>query len=267
MDVQEIIVAANRTRVIVFGATGNVGRRLVARGLAQGHAVTAFVRSGQKLVQQWNDRLPENLQVVEGDVLDESAVGQAVEDQDAVVNAAGHASDPKMLERICAIVVRQAERVMAPPPRVWLFGGAAALDIPHTPYRGVDLPGVPAIYQAHKRNWEMLKRSATDWSLMCPGPMVPAPDGRPRGDLRISTEVLPYPLGHWARFAPRIALSLSMKAHLAEITVTYEDVAEIVMTHLATAGRFARKRVGVALPVGQRLEKPNWRPGQQGPEQ
>ncbi len=255
------------TKVIVIGATGHVGRRLVARGLAQGHAVTAFVRSGQKLVQQWHDRLPERLRVVEGDALDESAVGQAIEGHDALVNAAGHATDPKTLERICAVIVRQAERVMAPPPRIWLFGGAAALDIPHTPYLGVDLPGVPAIYQAHKRNWEMLRRSATDWSLMCPGPMVPAPDGCPRDDLRISTETLPYPLGKWARFAPRIALSLSMKAHLPEITVAYEDVAEIVMSHLAIGGGFARKRVGVALPVGQRLEKAGWRPGQQAPEQ
>ncbi|MBN8941053.1 MAG: NAD(P)H-binding protein [Rhizobiales bacterium] len=267
MDEREIIVAAHPTKVIVFGATGNVGRRLVAGGLAHGHEVTAFVRSGQKLVQQWNAQLPERLRVVEGDVLDESAVGQAIEGHDAVVNAAGHATDPKMLERICAIIVRQAERVMAPPPRVWLFGGAAVLNIPHTSYLGVDLPGVPAIYQAHKRNWHMLKRSATDWSLMCPGPMVPAPDGRPRDDLRISTEVLPYPLGNWARLAPRIALALSMKAHLAEITVAYEDVAEIVMTHLAAGGDFARKRVGVALPPGRRQEKRGWRPGQQGPEQ
>ncbi|QCI67438.1 NAD(P)-dependent oxidoreductase [Phreatobacter stygius] len=260
-------MAEQPTQVIVFGATGNIGRRLLASGLRQGHQVTAFVRSGQKLLQQWHGMLPDGLRIVEGDALDPSAVGEAIEGHDAVVNAAGHASEPQLLERICSLIVGQAERVMPEPRRVWLFGGAAALDIPQTPYLGADLPGVPAIYQVHKRNWQMLKRSATEWSLMCPGPMVPASDDMPQAGLRISTEVLPYPLGAWTRFAPRIALSLSMKVHLPEITVTYEDVADIVMAHLAPGGPFARKRVGVALPEGQRLQKQDWRPGRQGPEQ
>lgn len=250
--------------VILFGATGQAGRRLLARGLAHGHQVTAFVRSGQKLLQQWQGVLPDGVRVAEGDALDPAAVADAIQGHAAVVNAAGHASEPERLQRICRTIVTAAEQVLPAPRRVWLFGGAAVLDIPGTPYTGVDLPGMPAIYQVHKRNWDMLRRSATDWSLMCPGPMVPAPEGVARGALRISTDTLPYPLGAWTRFAPRLALALSMRAHLGEITVPYDDVADIVMTHLAPAGPFARRRVGVALPVGAQLRKDGWRPGQRG---
>ncbi|CEJ12006.1 hypothetical protein BN1110_02301 [bacterium YEK0313] len=250
--------------VILFGATGEVGRRLLARGLAHGHHVTAFVRSGQKLLQQWQGTLPEGLRVAEGDALDPAAVGSAIEGHAAVVNAAGHATEPERLQRICRTIVTAVEQVLPAPRRVWLFGGAAVLDIPGTPYTGVDLPGMPAIYHVHKRNWDLLQRSATDWSLMCPGPMVPARDDRLHAGLRISTDTLPYPLGPWTRFAPRLALALSMRAHLGEITVPYEDVADIVMRHLAPSGPFSRKRVGVALPLGMHLDKAGWRPGQRG---
>ena len=252
--------------VIVFGATGNVGRRLLARGLAHGHRITVFVRSGQRLLEQWQGALPEPIRVVEGDALDPAAVGAAIEGHGAVVNAAGHATEPELLERICRTIVAAAEQALPEPRRVWLFGGAAVLDIPGTPYTGVDLPGMPAIYQVHKRNWDMLRRSATDWSLMCPGPMVPARDGATPGPLRLSPDALPYPLGPWTRFAPRLALALSMRVHLGEITVPYDDVADIVMTHLAPAGRFSRRRVGVALPAGARLHKDGWRPGGRGAE-
>jgi uncharacterized protein len=248
-------------RVIVFGATGNAGRRLVACGLALGHTVTAFVRDRDKLARQWRGTPPPELRVVEGDVLDEAAVGAAIAGHDAVVNAAGHVNDGAAFTRLCALVVRQAEKRMAEPRRVWLFGGAAALDLPGTSWRGVDLPGMPAIYQAHRANWRMLEKSSTEWSLACPGPMVAAPDGQPRGGLRIAPDIVPISLGGWAGFAPRIALALAFKAHLPEITVPYEDVAELVMTHLDPGGPFARKRVGLALPAGETLTKSGWRPG------
>src|SRR5215469_16411903 len=71
-------------KLLILGATGGTGRQLLEQALAQGHAVTAFVRNPAKI-----DRSHENLRVVQGDILDEKAVTTAIEGQDAVLSALG----------------------------------------------------------------------------------------------------------------------------------------------------------------------------------
>jgi putative NADH-flavin reductase len=71
-------------KILVLGATGAVGRRLVSEGLARGHQISAFVRNARKLQQQ-----SPNLKVVVGNVLDEASVSRAIEGQDAVAYAVG----------------------------------------------------------------------------------------------------------------------------------------------------------------------------------
>jgi len=67
--------------LLVFGASGRVGRRLCAHAAADGHSVTAFVSAAA--------RAPEGASVVEGDVTDPDAVAAAVGGQDAVCSALG----------------------------------------------------------------------------------------------------------------------------------------------------------------------------------
>ena len=71
-------------KLIIFGATGSVGRQVVEQALEQGHRVTAFARNPEKL-----DMQHPNLQYLPGDVTDLSAVRQAVQAQDAVVCTLG----------------------------------------------------------------------------------------------------------------------------------------------------------------------------------
>ncbi len=70
--------------VIVFGATGTVGRHLVEQALEQGHRVTAFARHADRLELQNG-----SLTKVAGDVLDPAAVDAALEGQDAVMITLG----------------------------------------------------------------------------------------------------------------------------------------------------------------------------------
>lgn len=39
-------------RIIVFGATGNTGKRVLSQGIKMGHGMTAFVRNSEKLYDQ-----------------------------------------------------------------------------------------------------------------------------------------------------------------------------------------------------------------------
>jgi uncharacterized protein YbjT (DUF2867 family) len=70
--------------VIVFGATGAVGRLVVETLLEEGHGVTAFVRDPGKL-----EAHHPALRRVAGNVLDQAAVTAAVADHDAAIVALG----------------------------------------------------------------------------------------------------------------------------------------------------------------------------------
>lgn len=73
--------------LLIIGATGGTGRELVKQALAQGHTVTAFTRSPDKL-----DLQDPNLKVFDGDVTDFATVEKAVQGQDAVLSALGSTS-------------------------------------------------------------------------------------------------------------------------------------------------------------------------------
>lgn len=71
-------------KLIIFGATGSIGRELVKQALDQGHEVTAFTRNPAQL-----DSIQEELSIVQGDVLEPASVRAAVRGQDAVLVALG----------------------------------------------------------------------------------------------------------------------------------------------------------------------------------
>ena len=70
--------------LVIFGATGSVGRELVRQALEQNHSVTAFVRNPAKLAQRH-----ERLELFEGNVLDYACVQSAIKGQGAVLCALG----------------------------------------------------------------------------------------------------------------------------------------------------------------------------------
>ena len=71
-------------KLLVLGATGGTGGRLVQQALQQGHVVTAFARDPKKI-----HLAHDNLRVVRGDILQPDSVEAAVAGQDAVVSALG----------------------------------------------------------------------------------------------------------------------------------------------------------------------------------
>jgi len=77
-------------KIIVIGATGTVGRLTVAQLLDQGHEVTAFARSPEKLEQR-----SERLRLRAGDAMNAGAVSEAIAGHDAVVVTLGAGSSRK----------------------------------------------------------------------------------------------------------------------------------------------------------------------------
>lgn len=71
-------------KLVIFGATGSVGAKVVEQALEQGHQVTAFARTPAKL-----DIQHRNLTLFQGDVANLSSAEQAIQNQDAVVCVLG----------------------------------------------------------------------------------------------------------------------------------------------------------------------------------
>jgi biliverdin reductase / flavin reductase len=71
-------------RIIVFGASGNVGRLVVAQALERGHDVTAVVRKPAAF-----NVTHDHLTVKPGQVLDPNSVDEVIPNHDAVISALG----------------------------------------------------------------------------------------------------------------------------------------------------------------------------------
>ncbi len=239
-------------KICVLGAAGNSGRALVRSALTRGHDVTALARNPAKIADPAHARLSaRNVSLA-----DHAALTEALSGHDVVINAAGNVADGEAFTALAAGVIRAADAALGHGGRFWLFGGAALLDVPGTGACTLDLPGVPKFYEAHRTNYQAVGATQLDWSMLCPGPMIDARDGKATEGLLVSTEIWPTPRPHFTRMLPPIALALAFKQAVPRMTIYYEDAAHVILDNLEKAGPQSRKRVGIALPNDETRSKP-----------
>src|SRR5947208_6401981 len=70
--------------LVVLGATGGTGLEIVQQAIGRGHSVTAFVRSPERL-KPFRDQI----NVRQGNLLNNSELEEVLKDQDAVLSAFG----------------------------------------------------------------------------------------------------------------------------------------------------------------------------------
>ena len=126
-------------KVLLLGATGNLGLRLVAALLTHRHTVVAFVRSSNKLESLLPPSLFSQVVVIQGDATDSAAIKKAILDSkcDAVVNTAGVAamppwgkSDLPKIFRAVLNAAREAGSDRTKPLRIWFLAGIGVLKYP-----------------------------------------------------------------------------------------------------------------------------------------
>lgn len=78
--------------IIIFGASGGVGKHFTKLALDNGHSVTAYIRTPSKL-----DINHDNLTIIQGDAFDKQAVEAAINGKDAVVSCLGSTTGMKNL--------------------------------------------------------------------------------------------------------------------------------------------------------------------------
>lgn len=165
-------------KVIVFGATGTVGRLAVKSLLKAGHTVTAFARSPRNL-----DLSDPRLRLVAGDAMKLSEVTDAVSGHEAVVVTlgAGMSRRSKIRSRgtlnvIKAMQTHGVRRLVAqstlgardswPTLNFWwkrvMFGALLA-----------------PVFRDHELQEQLVEASGLDWTIVRPGAFTDTPTRRP----------------------------------------------------------------------------------------
>jgi putative NADH-flavin reductase len=105
-----VTATAAQLKLVVLGATGATGLEVVRGAIKQGHSVTAFVRSPDRL-----NILKNQIMVREGDLLDSSQLARVIEGHDAIVSAFGprvpvSKADAHLLQRFALALTNAMEQ-------------------------------------------------------------------------------------------------------------------------------------------------------------
>lgn len=156
-------------KIIVFGATGQVGKRVVNQALAKSWSVKAFGRNVESLIDA--DLHNENLEAVKGYVFDENDVYNGLQGVDAVVSCLGGSFDGLDKTRSLGIknIVKQMQKRGI--SRIVAVGGMGILNADDTTML-IDTPGYPEVYKPvgleHLAAYRILESSMLQWTFICP---------------------------------------------------------------------------------------------------
>ncbi len=154
-------------KVVLFGASGMIGSRVLQELVRRGHAVTAVARRPEKIAAQ-------GAAAVKGDVSDATGVAAIAKGADAVVSAyAPPQDDPRSV--VLATRALLSGLAAAGVKRVIVVGGAGSLEVAPG-VQLVDAPNFPASWKgiaiAHRDVIPVLKESNLDWSYFSPAAFI-----------------------------------------------------------------------------------------------
>ena len=214
-------------RIVLFGATGNVGRRIIAEALRRGHEVVGVVRDANA-VGSPDPRVP----LVQGDATDAASVARAARGADAVVSAISPRPNPRGLP---APSLSDAARALiagvkqAGVKRLVAVGGAGSLEIAPG-QQLVDAQGFPDLWKpealAHRDALDVYRAEASDldWTFLSPAAETQA--GERTGTYRTTDDRL-------------------LTDSAGKSTISFEDLAVALVDELEQP-RHVGRRFGVA---------------------
>lgn len=160
-------------QLIIFGATGQVGKQLVKQALWRGHTVVAFGRNVYQL-----DCDNEKLICKRGSVFDAAEVAEAMQGSEAVLSALGGAFDGTDKTRSLGMKTIVAQMQKLSLCRIIAVGGLGILNADADTLL-IDTPDYPAEYlpvgNEHRKAFEYLQASGLDWTFVCCPDIIDAP--------------------------------------------------------------------------------------------
>lgn len=149
-------------KVILYGASGNAGSRILHELQSRDHDVTAAVRSPEKL--------PPGTKSVRDDLSNSERIFEIIDGADAVVSS--YMPPPDDTDQLVIVTTRLIDAVRkAGNPRLIVVGGAASLEVAPgiTLLASGHLPQawVP-IATSHAKALDLLRKSDIDWTYFSP---------------------------------------------------------------------------------------------------
>jgi len=170
--------------VVLFGATGMIGSRVLQELVSRGHGVTAIVRDPKRVTAN------SAVKAVKGDLLNPSEAASLVKGADAVISAYGPGPEnpEKVVDATHSLI---AAAIQAGIKRVIVVGGAGSLLVAPN-MRVVDAPNFhqewKGIALAHADALEVLRKADLDWTYLSPAAVIQP--GERTGKFRLDTDNL-----------------------------------------------------------------------------
>lgn len=169
-------------KLVLFGASGTIGQRILREALHRGHDVTAVAREISKITEK-----SDHLYAVKGDLFLQESVAELSRDHDAAVSAygVGNGSAEALIEGTQSLIegVRQSGV-----RRLIVVGGAGSLLV-QPGLRLVDTPDFPEAWRgialAHAEALALLQKSDLDWTYFSPAAFIQP--GERTGRFRVGT--------------------------------------------------------------------------------
>ena len=174
--------------IVLLGATGMIGQRILMEGLSRGHRVTAVTRETSRTGEH-----RQNLDYRVGDIFKPETIAAAAVDHDVVVSAYGPGKgDPNLVVQAAHSLIEALTRVE--PIRLIAVSGAGSLEV-KSGLQLVDTPNFPAEWKAialaHRGALDVYRKAAMaefDWTAVSPAALI-APGTR-TGKYRTGTDQL-----------------------------------------------------------------------------
>jgi uncharacterized protein len=185
-------------KIVVFGAGGRAGRRVVEEAAARGHGVTAVLRTPDTRLAD------ERVTVVAGDVTDAASVATAAVGHDVAITAAVRLDVPAVGFYTAATRALVTGLTDAGVPRLVLVGIGTTLDVAPG-RRMLDDPDFPADHRAfglgHVAQLDVLADAPLDWVVLAPPPVFLDEAAERTGHYRTGGSALLQPAPEWFSYA------------------------------------------------------------------
>jgi uncharacterized protein len=157
------------SKVVVFGAAGQFGRRIITEAVSRGHEVVAAVRNPAAAPD-----FGVGVAVVTGDVTSADSVAAVAKDADVLLLTVG-GPGRALFTDAAATVLGVVAALPEPAPRIVHLGGGASLTTPDGT-RFLDLPSFPAAYldpaTGQADALELYRASSgANWTYVSPPPI------------------------------------------------------------------------------------------------
>jgi putative NADH-flavin reductase len=169
-------------KIILYGASGRSGSRILKELQSRGHDVTAVVRHPEKL--------PAGTKSLSDDLSSTDRIAEIIAGADVVISA--YMPPPDDTDQLIPVTTRLIEAIgKAKTPRLIVVGGAASLEVApgvtlldsgHLPAEWV------AIATSHARTLELLKNSSINWTYFSPAAFFEP--GERTGNFRLGKDQL-----------------------------------------------------------------------------